>query len=183
VLLRDELSSLLDQVVELLEWGANRSLKIRPPSEVIVVQDQSLVWQGDLKLTVVYKLARVELETFNTHWWQLVLVSLREREVLRTVTVSTIADSVRKGYDRADIFLETKAPECILSMLLRALRRNHIGKRFLTAGFDAWTINVAILMISFIVEPDHGLSERMNIAVDILGLKLVNFLFLAADLI
>ena len=111
------------------------------------------------------------------------LVSLREREVLRTVTVSTIADPVRKGYDRADIFLETKAPECILGMHLRALRRNHIGKRFLKAGFDAWTINVAILMIGFIVEPDHGLSERMNIAVDILGLKLVNFLFLAADLI
>jgi len=38
-------------------------------------------------------------------------------------------------------------------------------------------------MIGFIVEPDHGLSERMDIAVDILGLKLVNFLFLAADLI
>ncbi len=112
------------------------------------------------------------------------LITLAEREVLRTITVSATANSMRKRYDAADILLQAEAPECILGMLLRTLRRNHIADRFLVAGFDAGAVDIAILLIGFIVEPDHGLSERMNVAVDILRLKCVYFLLsVVADMI
>lgn len=105
------------------------------------------------------------------------LITFAEREVLRTITVSATANPVRKCYNAADILLQAKAPKCILGMLLGTLRRNHIADRFLIAGFDAGAVDIAILLIGFIVEPDHGLSERMDVAVDILGLKRVYFLF------
>lgn len=112
------------------------------------------------------------------------LITLVEREVLRTITVSATANPVRKSNNVADILLQAKAPKCILGMLLGTLRRNHIADRFLVAGCDAGAVDIAILLIGFIVEPDHGLSERMDVAVDILRLKCVYFLFsVVADMI
>ena len=67
MLLRDEISCLFDQGVELLKRCPNWCLKIRPPSEMKVFKDQCFFLRCDPKCTVVNKLTFVELETLDAH--------------------------------------------------------------------------------------------------------------------
>jgi len=101
------------------------------------------------------------------------ILTLLDREVLRKV----LPDLLTNCDDHFDALLHDEAPKSINRFWDRRLSCNHMANWLVVSWFDTGAVDVAEGLVNLTIEPDHRLSVRMNIAVDIEVSEVLNWRF------